>query len=58
MFLNKLGLDNQIDNYDQIISNSLIDMFKNKLDYTNTFYDLAYDNVESLKAKGLEYWLK
>ncbi|API86987.1 protein adenylyltransferase SelO [Francisella uliginis] len=57
MFLNKLGLDNQIDNYDQVISNLLVEMFKNKLDYTNTFYDLAYANVENLKAKGLGYWL-
>ena len=58
MFLNKLGLDNQIDNHDKIISNLLVDMFKNKLDYTNTFYDLAYDNVESLRAKGLGSWLE
>jgi uncharacterized protein YdiU (UPF0061 family) len=58
MFLNKLGLDNQTGNYDQIISNLLVDMFKNKLDYTNTFYDLAYGNFESLKVKGLDYWLE
>ncbi|MED7819284.1 MULTISPECIES: protein adenylyltransferase SelO [unclassified Francisella] len=58
IFLNKLGLDTQPDNCDEIISNLLVDMFKNKLDYTNTFYDLAYGNVESLKAKGLGYWLE
>lgn len=58
MFLNKLGLDNQPDNYDEVISSLLVDMFKNKIDYTNTFYDLAYGNVENLKAKGLESWLE
>ncbi|WP_150468408.1 protein adenylyltransferase SelO [Francisella sp. SYW-9] len=58
MFLNKLGLDNQSDSYDETISNLLVEMFKNKLDYTNTFYDLAYGNFENLKAKGLEYWLE
>ena len=58
MFLSKLGLDNQDDKYDQIISNLLVDMFKNKLDYTNTFYDLAYGNIESLKTKGLGNWLE
>ena len=52
MFLIKLGLDNQDDKYDQIVSNLLVDM------YTNTFYDLAYGNIESLKTKGLGNWLE
>lgn len=57
MFLSKLGIDNKVDKYDEIISNLLIDMFKNNMDYTNTFYDLIYGNFESLKSKGLSDWL-
>ncbi|AIT08897.1 hypothetical protein LO80_02155 [Candidatus Francisella endociliophora] len=57
MFLSKLGLDSKVDKYDEIISNLLIEMLKNNLDYTNTFYDLSYEKFESLKSKGLSDWL-
>ncbi|ASG67732.1 hypothetical protein CDV26_04405 [Francisella halioticida] len=58
MFLSKIGLDNNVDNYDEIISNLLVAMFENKLDYTNTFYDLTYKKFKDLKAKGLGDWLE
>lgn len=58
MFLNKLGLEDNFSSNDEIISNLLIDMFKNKLDYTNTFCNLAYKNTDNLKAAGLSNWLE
>ena len=58
MILDKLGLKDSIDIYDELISNLLIEMFENKLDYTNTFYDLTYQEYDSLRVKGLTSWLE
>ncbi|APC91416.1 MULTISPECIES: protein adenylyltransferase SelO [Francisella] len=57
MFLAKLGLsiDKAFD--DEMISGLFIEMFKYKLDYTNTFYNLTYKNFATLKGNGLGDWL-
>ncbi|EDZ90491.1 protein adenylyltransferase SelO [Francisella tularensis] len=58
MFLAKLGLSiNKAHNY-EMISDLLIEMFKSKLDYTNTFYNLTYKNFGALKDCGLGEWLE
>lgn len=44
IFLTKLGFEISQPAGDELISDLLIAMFENKLDYTNTFYNLTYKN--------------
>jgi uncharacterized protein YdiU (UPF0061 family) len=57
MFLNKLGLVDYQAGDDELISELLVQMNTNKLDYTNTFYNIAHQNLEILKNQGLAEWL-
>ncbi|MGQ4002353.1 YdiU family protein [Francisellaceae bacterium CB299] len=57
MFLSKLGLEGYQANDDELISELLVQMNTNKLDYTNTFYDITHQNLEILKNQGLAEWL-
>ncbi|MBY7733762.1 protein adenylyltransferase SelO [Francisella philomiragia] len=57
MFLNKIGFNINSEYDDELISGLLVAMFKHKLDYTNTFYDLSYNNFDDLQSKGLKDWL-
>ncbi|WP_265658318.1 protein adenylyltransferase SelO [Francisella philomiragia] len=57
MFLSKIGFSVNSEYDDELISGLLIDMFKHKLDYTNTFYNLSYNNFDHLRNKGLKDWL-
>ncbi|MBK2093437.1 protein adenylyltransferase SelO [Francisella philomiragia] len=57
MFLSKIGFGINSEYDDELISGLLIDMFKHKLDYTNTFYNLSYNNFDHLRNKGLKDWL-
>lgn len=57
IFLTKLGFEISQPAGDELISDLLIAMFENKLDYTNTFYNLTYKNFIALKDSGLRDWL-
>lgn len=57
MFLTKLGFEIGQPAGDELISDLLIAMFKNKLDYNNTFYNLTYKNFVAFKDSGLRDWL-
>ncbi|MGQ4005568.1 YdiU family protein [Francisellaceae bacterium CB300] len=57
MFLSKLGLEGYQANDDELISELLVQMNTNKLDYTNTFYNITHQNLEILKNQGLAEWL-
>ncbi|QIV95989.1 uncharacterized protein YdiU (UPF0061 family) [Allofrancisella inopinata] len=57
MFLSKLGLASYQNEDESLISELLIEMYKNNLDYTNTFYNLSYQHFEALRKQGLANWL-
>lgn len=57
MFLKKIGSNINSEYDDELISGLLVAMFKHKLDYTNTFYDLSYNNFDHLRNRGLKDWL-
>ena len=57
MFLSKLGFDSYRAGDDELISELLIQINANKLDYTNTFYNIAYQNIGILNDQGLAGWL-
>lgn len=47
MFLNKLGLNNELEKNTKLVTQLLTQMYRAKLDYTNTFYDITYQNLEN-----------
>ena len=57
MLMNKLGIGSYQTSDDELISELLVLMNANKLDYTNTFYNLAYQNLAVLKEQGFVEWL-
>lgn len=57
VFLSKLGLGSYQKGNESLISDLLAEMYKNNLDYTNTFYDLSYQKKEGLRKQGLASWL-
>jgi len=56
MLMGKLGVESYQACDDELISELLMLMNANKLDYTNTFYNLAYQNLDTLKSQGMSDW--
>lgn len=61
MMRNKLGILNNNEDDNKLISNLLEWMFLNKADYTNTFIELSspnFNNAQIYKEESFETWLK